>query len=194
MFNKLYSKIQSEVCYGLNFFEASKLYNILNEIKELNGDIVEVGVWKGASAKIICELKKNDKVLHLFDTFEGTVLEKSNVAYREDNYISNIDDVKNYLKEYFNVKFYKGVFPTETLKHIKNKKINYSLVHIDVDTGHTTWLAMEYFYNKLVHNGYMLIHDYGIINEVTIAVDEFVTDNKIKLDEVCASLAIIKKQ
>src|SRR5258708_14722189 len=38
--------------------------------RNLEGDYAEVGVYKGATAKLICEAKGN-KFLHLFDTFEG---------------------------------------------------------------------------------------------------------------------------
>jgi len=36
-----------------------------------NGDIAEVGVYQGGSAKLICEARNENKVLYLFDTFEG---------------------------------------------------------------------------------------------------------------------------
>ena len=36
----------------------------------LNGDLVEVGVYKGATANVICAVK-GGRVLHLFDTFDG---------------------------------------------------------------------------------------------------------------------------
>ena len=38
--------------------------------KKIDGDIAEVGTYRGGSAKLICEAK-GEKKLHLFDTFEG---------------------------------------------------------------------------------------------------------------------------
>ncbi len=38
--------------------------------EKIKGELAEVGVYKGGSAKLICEAKGNS-ILHLFDTFEG---------------------------------------------------------------------------------------------------------------------------
>jgi len=38
--------------------------------KKIHGDLAEVGVYKGGSGKLICKTN-TEKVLHLFDTFEG---------------------------------------------------------------------------------------------------------------------------
>src|SRR5258708_7091280 len=46
------------------------LYQLALNTAKLPGDIAEVGVFQGGSAKLIASLK-GTKGLHLFDTFEG---------------------------------------------------------------------------------------------------------------------------
>ena len=55
---------------GADNEENYTLYSSLKAVKDLAGDIAEIGVYKGGTAKLICELKGN-KNLYLFDTFEG---------------------------------------------------------------------------------------------------------------------------
>src|SRR5437763_12407749 len=46
------------------------LYQLVLTARKLPGDIAELGVFRGGSAKLIASLK-GDKALLLFDTFEG---------------------------------------------------------------------------------------------------------------------------
>ena len=54
----------------LEDIEAYYIFMAVKRTQKVPGDIAEVGVYKGGSAKIICSAK-GDKSLHLFDTFEG---------------------------------------------------------------------------------------------------------------------------
>ena len=65
---ELIQSIRKEV--GLTFSpdEAYVIFSISRAQSILEGDMAEVGVYRGASAKLICEAKGNRK-LHLFDTF-----------------------------------------------------------------------------------------------------------------------------
>jgi hypothetical protein len=46
------------------------IYSAVHSSAKVEGDLAEVGVFRGQSARIICEAK-GDKTLHLFDTFQG---------------------------------------------------------------------------------------------------------------------------
>ena len=50
--------------------EAYQIFMVVKRTAKIEGDIAEVGVYKGGTAKLICEAKGN-RVLHLFDTFTG---------------------------------------------------------------------------------------------------------------------------
>ena len=54
----------------LSAFEQYLVYAAARAQTKLPGAMAEVGVYAGASAKLICEAK-GDKALHLFDTFSG---------------------------------------------------------------------------------------------------------------------------
>ena len=63
-------KVKKETGLALSLTEAAQLYNAVRDTVKVPGDIAEVGVYRGGSAKLICEAKGHKK-LHLFDTFEG---------------------------------------------------------------------------------------------------------------------------
>jgi len=64
--SRIFNLIESskkEVNLGLNYAEAYQLFAAVQSTKKIKGDIVEVGVYRGGSAKLICEAK-GDKLLH----------------------------------------------------------------------------------------------------------------------------------
>ena len=67
---ELIKTIKNEVELKMEPFEAYMIYSLANARSNFKGDMAEVGVFQGGSAKIICEAKKSSK-LHLFDSFEG---------------------------------------------------------------------------------------------------------------------------
>lgn len=178
---KLANNIKYEVKLLSNKEELVKLYQLTKEVCEnnLKGDIAEVGVYEGGTAKILATAKNTDKKLYLMDSFEGVneVNELDSEYFTIGQYKSDIEKVKEYLKEFKNIKILKGVFPKETSKYIKNKR--FCLVNIDVDTYQSTLDCLNYFYNNMVKNGYIVIHDYKVLDNIKKAVDEFIVDKKI---------------
>ena len=66
----LIKEIKKEVDFAFYPYEAFMIYSIVKTQTALEGDLAEVGVYQGGSAKLICEVKK-EKKLYLFDTFTG---------------------------------------------------------------------------------------------------------------------------
>lgn len=116
--------------------EAYQLFATVKAVEKIQGDIAEVGVFKGGSAKLICEAKGN-KRLHLFDTFEGIpkVETIDTPKFHNGQYSSSLEDVKNYLKCYDNVLFYRGIF-SDNIQPVED--VEFSFVHLDVDTYRST--------------------------------------------------------
>ena len=78
---------------------------------KVEGDLAEVGVFRGTSAKVICEAK-GDRPLHLFDTFEGLPPpSRFDSGFQAGQYACSLDSVRDYLKDFRNVQLYKGHFP-----------------------------------------------------------------------------------
>ena len=63
----LIRNISKETEVTLQINEAYQLFMVIQRTKKIKGDIAEVGVYKGGSAKIICEAKGN-KALYLFNS------------------------------------------------------------------------------------------------------------------------------
>ena len=135
----------------------------------VDGIYVEVGVFKGATAKAICEAK-GGKYLYLFDTFDGLPpIGKVDSKFKTKMFRSNYQRVEEKLAKYKNVHMHKGMFP-ETGSVIKDKKI--AFVHLDVDIYKSTKDCLEFFYDKMSKNGIVLSHDYHA-QGVKKAFDEF---------------------
>jgi len=159
--------------------ECEALKNILKQVKNVKGDVAEVGVYRGGTAKIIADEIK-DKQIYLFDTFTGLPHDSiydpdifpalSKGAMKE----TSVKEVRAYLP-FKNVHIYKGIFP-KTSKPIKNKK--FSFVHLDTDLYTATKAGLEFFYPRMNKGGIFLIHDYPCMLGVEKAVAEFLITKK----------------
>ncbi len=167
----LIKRIKGETEMLLGDPEAYLIYTTVRKTEKIEGDIAEVGVYKGGSAKLIREVTR--KPLHLFDTFEGLpeLHEKDNPnQFQKGNYSASLEGVKNYLHGYPNIHFYKGRFPL-TAAPIKNKK--FSFVHLDVDIYESTLDCLKFFYPRMNKGGVIISHDYPGSDGVRRAFDEF---------------------
>ncbi len=166
------------------------IYSFAKHQIYLEGDYAEVGVFKGATAKAICEVK-GDKSLHLFDTFEGLPkVDKIDRKFKTGLFESNYDKVKEKLKPYKNVHIYKGLFP-KTGTFILNKK--FAFVHLDVDIYQSTKDCLEFFYKRMNKNGILISHDYHA-QGVKKAFDEFFRDKPEKIIELPISQCMFIKR
>jgi hypothetical protein len=154
--------------------EAFLVHSIGRAQSKRPGAMAEVGVFEGASARLLCEVK-GDRTLHLFDTFEG--LPKSTdpdrQVHRERQYPSSLEAVQAYLKDYDHVVFHKGFFP-ESATDVEDT--SFSFAHFDVDLYESTLACLEYFYPKMIPGGVILSRDYSLLAGVGKAVDEFFED------------------
>ena len=191
----LMKSIKNEVFFEWPPYEAYMIYSITRSQRELDGDMAEVGVYQGGSAKIICEVKRNRK-LFLFDTFKGlpelsdidTLFGKKHWKKNQFNDTS-LEAVKDYLSSYENVQIIKGEFP-KTADSIGDSK--FSFVHLDVDLYRSTIECLKFFYPRLVKGGIILVHDY-FADGIQKAFKEFLQSNKIQLIELTGSQCMIIK-
>ena len=171
------------------------LINALQHALVLEGDVIEMGVYKGSSAYIIAHTMQNSgKKLHLFDTFEGTPkhTEKDNVS-REGWYgDTSLEAVGEFLKEFDFLEFHQGFIP-DTFTDLPEQK--YSFVHIHLNLYESTLCALEYIYEKMSVGGVVMIEDYGLVKcaGVKLAVDNFVEKNNIHVIHLPTSQGMIIK-
>jgi O-methyltransferase len=191
-FAKDLQKIRSETELLIEDIEAYYIYMAVKRTRKVPGDIAEVGVYKGGSAKIICSAK-GDKHLHLFDTFEGLprVDDIDTVwPFYEGKFAASYDSVRDYLKNDRNVNFYKGVFP---LTSDPVKGVSFSLVNLDVDCYESTKQCLEFFYSRMSKGGIILSHDYMTAPGVKKAFDDFFEDREEPVLETAGSQCLVVK-
>lgn len=183
-------KTENEMLLGYN--EAYQIHMAVKATAKIEGDIAEVGSYRGGSAKIIGEAK-GDKTLHLFDTFEGLpelTKEDNKNQFFKGQFFAPLDKVKDYLKAYKNIHFYKGLFP-DTSDPVKDKK--FSFVHLDVDLYEPTAKSLEFFYPRLSRGGIIISHDYINAPGVRKAFDEFFADKPEPLIEMSGTQCLVVK-
>ena len=135
------------------------LFDLAQEANKLEGDVAEIGVYKGGTAKLLA-MSCSDKLVHLFDTFQGMPAkdDPSIDLHKEGDFNdTSLEVVQGALSECKNTKFYQGMFP-ETVDDTVSEK--FSLVHSDVDLYQCNIDVLEYFYPKMVKGGIMVFDDY----------------------------------
>jgi O-methyltransferase len=181
-------KKETKMLLGTN--EAYQIVMAVKNTSKINGDIAEVGVYKGGSAFLICKVK-GDKFLHLFDTFEGLPkTEEIDDSFYKGEYAASLEEVKHSLRECLNVYFYKGLFPT-TAVPVKDK--SFSFVHLDVDIYESTQECLKFFYPRLSRGGIIISHDYFFGKGVRKAFDEFFQDKPEPIIPISGSQCLIVK-
>lgn len=175
----------------LSAFEQYFIYSVARAQSVRPGAMAEVGVFRGGSAKLICEVK-GDKPLHLFDTFEG--LPKSSDVdlgvHREHQYSCSLEDVSDFLTGYDNVHYHKGIFPNSACDVPEQA---YCFAHFDVDLYEGTKACLEYFYPRMVAGGIMVSHDYGLLAGVEQAFHEFFADKPEEIIDMPTTQCMIVK-
>lgn len=192
---ELIKSIKKEINFAFYPIEAYHIFSIAHSQSRIKGDMAEVGVYQGGSAKLICEAK-TEHTLHLFDTFEG-LPEVSNqdthfgTKFWKTGEFDNtsLEEVRTYLSDYENIKFYKGIFP-ETTNPIKETQ--FSFVHLDVDLYQSTKDCLDFFFPKMVTGGVILTHDYHT-SGVKLAFEEFFQDKQIPWIELSGSQCLVIK-
>ncbi|RTY92277.1 TylF/MycF/NovP-related O-methyltransferase [Flavobacterium sp. GT3R68] len=137
-------------------------------VKNLEGDFVECGVYTGAYSSAVIDyidFQNLSKKFYLLDTYEGLVPGMISEAERKagiDVYLkghyTNVYEqvVKTFAP--FNVEVIKGIVP-ETLPLCKAEKICY--LSIDMNCVEPEIAAANYFWDKIVTGGVIVLDDYG---------------------------------
>jgi O-methyltransferase len=173
-----------------------------DHVKELNGDYIECGVNTGAYSRAIIEyIKFNDlkKNFYLLDTFDGLVESlisederKQGITDYLNSYKNVFDQVKNTFRD-FNVKIIKGVVP-ETLQLCDAKQICY--LSLDMNCVAPEIAAINYFWDKIVTGGVILLDDYGFPKHIhqKKAFDAFAKEKQVEILSLPTGQGIIIKK
>ena len=151
------------------------IYQYAKQVSVLLGDVAEVGVYKGGTARLLAKaFEPEAKIIHLFDTFSGMPPPDPGKDLHKEGDFGNtsLEEVKTYLDDCKNVRFYPGLFP-DTSKPVENT--TFCLVHIDVDIYKSVMDCCKFFYPRLQRGAIMIFDDYGFSGcpGAKMAVDEF---------------------
>jgi O-methyltransferase len=136
-FMAAYLELISESRILLGLRDMHNLYHHVVRCKSLEGEMAEVGVFRGGSAKLISMFKGNAK-LHLFDTFAGMPATDKTIDHHNagDFDTTTLEDVQAYLAGYSQIEYHKGYFPDTANSAITSR--SFSFVHLDVDIYQST--------------------------------------------------------
>jgi hypothetical protein len=158
-----------------------------NLAKQLEGDFVECGVYRGRHAMsnmVYIDFKslKNRKY-YLFDTFCGLDEEfssKEELNSYQGAYPDCYDFVVKSFREYSNVVIIKGAVPS-TLSKVDIKKVAY--LSIDMNCILPEIETIKYFWPKLVSGGIVILDDYAQPGheKQKKAMDNFATSTGVKI-------------
>jgi len=136
----------------------------------LDGDFVDCGVYTGIFSRAIInyiDFNSTGKKYYLLDTFTGleplysTEKEmKRNESFGYASQSQVYEEVTQTFKN-FNVEIIKGAVP-ETLIRVKSNKICF--LSVDMNCVLPEIEALEFFWNKMVSGGIIILDDYGYAN------------------------------
>lgn len=200
-----YTSLAETISFLLDYFKAMRythcsmqdlvyLRKFVGDLKRRNvyGDIVECGSWKGGSSALMYKKAKRikyDCTIWIFDSFEGlpppAPVEIDGAKAQGINQgmfdwvKADSKDVEKIFCEFklFNEKVHiiKGWF-NESIPKVPINKI--SLLHCDGDLYESTKTTLDLLYSKVVPGGYVVSNDYGDVwVGAKRAVDECISKN-----------------
>lgn len=172
-------------------------WELYKKIVDLPGEILEFGVFKGASLirfatfREILEYNFSRKIIG-FDAFG----EFPKAETKDDtDFIINFETVsgKGIPKEelqkalskkgFGNIELIEGNICDTLPAYLKaNPQLKAALMHIDVDVYAPTKCCLEYLYDRIVTGGVIIFDDYASVSGETKAVDEFFAAKNIKTE------------
>jgi O-methyltransferase len=175
--------------------------SLADKVKHLKGDFVECGVNTGAYSRAIIDyidFNSLNKTFYLLDTYQGLVPEqiteeehKAGVGEYLNNYVNVYEQVVETFKP-FNARIIKGAVPA-TLNQCDTKTIAY--LSIDMNVVEPEIAAAQFFWDKLVSGGVMILDDYGFPSHLAQkkAFDNFAEEKKVSILYIPTGQAIIFK-
>ena len=177
----------------------------LEKIQEIDGDIAEVGVFEGGNAlcSLIYSTSKyiSKKKYWIFDSFEGfpelSEYDPNSMQQGDYKVETSVQQICNNFKIFPEGKIIQGFVPQTYEKVPKDSK--FAIVFYDCDLYQPALNTYNYFWERIVSGGYLIIHDYetepGGFEGVRKATHEFFQEKGVSILSFYENtMAIIKKQ
>ncbi len=169
-FKDFYSKIKDLTL--LDIKRSYTLWYFSKNLKNISGEILDVGCCEGGSGFILSKANKKGSV-YLIDTFEG-LIEKDENYKKSDMFFDDIPAIKKNINKFNlkNIKIKKCFFP----KNFKTKIKKIKICHLDVNTFKSTKNSFFFIDKKMIKGGVIVFDDYGIYTNKNII--NFIEFNK----------------
>lgn len=171
----------------VDVYRCYELWSLVQESSKcLDGDLLEIGVWRGGSGALICKAAEEAKIsnkVYLCDTFRGVVKCTEHDHYykgseHSDTSMEIVMDLIEHLN-ICNVEVCQGIFPDDMIEVFRTKK--YRFVHIDVDTYQSAKDIFEFVWENVVVGGIVVFDDYGF--ETTNGVTELLDTIEMLIED-----------
>lgn len=185
-----------------------RVFSLVEAVKYINrynieGDIVECGVWKGGSMLAIAEtlenLNDNKRRLFLYDTFEGmpppTSVDETFSGEDANELLNQDNSKKGLIWAYSSLPTVKKTmelskYPAHLINYVvgkvedtipKNLPQKIALLRLDTDWYESTRHELIHLFPLLVPGGVLIIDDYGFWKGARKAVDEYFKEYKVPI-------------
>jgi O-methyltransferase len=168
---------------------------LLRLIPAAPGDTAEVGAYRGAMSWLICAAGDNQRMHHIFDSFEGlsTPTTVDGEHWSTGALACDEGTVQRNLAAFAGrFRTYKGWVP-ERFGEVEERR--FVFVHIDVDLYEPTRESLAFFYPRMAPGGIIVCDDWGFTScpGATEACDEFLADKPEKMVGLSAGSGFLIK-
>ncbi len=189
-FGAVYEQISSNTL--VDVYRCYELWQLLGQLADVPGDILEVGVWRGGTGALMASRAASlglDAHVYLCDTWKGMV--KSGAAdpyYKDGKHDDTSKEIVRTLVEdrlrLSNVTLLQGIFPDDTGAEVTSEQLR--LVHIDVDVYQSALDVLDWAWPRVPVGGVVVFDDYGcaatpgvtqLVNELRDRPDRFFVHN-----------------
>ena len=148
----------------VDVYRCYELWTLAKQTIDVEGDILEVGVWRGGTGAILAQAVRDipGKKIFLADTFSGVVKAgaKDNRYVGGEHSDTSITIVEELLTSLSlsNTQILHGVFPEESHTRISGK---ISMLHCDVDVYQSSRDIVEWCLPRLSLGAILVFDDFG---------------------------------
>jgi O-methyltransferase len=185
-FQRVFNAVQTRTL--VDCYRCYELWQLVAEAAKLQeGDLLEVGVWRGGTGALIaskCQFLGVQNTVYLCDTFRGVVKTgEQDPAYRDGEHA---DTTKEAVLELCNhlaldrVQVLEGIFPDDSGMLLSER--HFRFCHVDVDVYASARDIANWIWPRLVPGGIIVYDDYGFHN--CSGITQFVNEERRKLDRI----------
>jgi len=201
LFMETYGQIQNNTLVDL--YRCWELWSLVRQSAKLDGDLIEIGVWRGGTGAILAKQAATcgiNGLVYLCDTFRGVVKAGAEDASYQggehaDTSRQTVETLIHDQLKLTNVRILEGIFPDDTAHLIETSDAHFRLCHIDVDVYRSAKEILDWVWPRMVPGGIVVYDDYGFSTCQGLArfVDEQVdTKDRLVLHNLNGHAIVIK--